>query len=254
MINNYFYEGQMRSYLLQFCNIFAGLQVRTGKGECDEEEFMTVPITVGSRDRVVAAIMAGNTQNKPFSVPCMAASISGIQLATSRKGVGVVDRRVFLPAGGVYPADLRTVVRVMPIPYMMTVDLSIYASNTNQMHQILEQIFMLFDPVLQIQTSDAAFDWTKITTVELTNINNEENYPPGGDRRVMQWSLNFSIPIYISAPVDVKDELVRKITITIGDLDGFLINEFDEDGNLVPFEPQYNYGSFDVTKRGPGSA
>lgn len=253
MINQYFYEGQLRAYLLQFCNIFTGLKVRTGKGECDEAEYISVPISIGSRDRVVAAIQAGNTQNKPFSVPCLAASMSGLSLAPTRKGVGTVDRRVFLPAGGIYPEDLRTVIRVMPIPYLMSVDLSIYASNTNQLHQILEQLLMLFDPVLQIQTSDAAFDWTKITTVELQGINNEENYPPGGDRRLLQWSLNFIIPIYISAPVDIKDEMVRKIIIHLGDMKGFQVNEYDEDGNLVPFQTQYDYGSFEVTTRGPVS-
>lgn len=251
MINNYFYEGQLRSYLLQFCNIFAGLQVMTGKGECNVNEFITVPISVGSKDRVVAAIAAGNTQNKPFSVPSMTAFITSISLSNTRKGVNTVDRRVYLPQGGVFPDDLKTVVRVMPIPYTMSAELSIYASNTQQLHQILEQILMIFDPVLQIQTSDAAFDWTKITTVELTGINNEENYPPGGDRRILQWTLNFDIPIYISSPIDIKDELVKKIVLRYGDLDNFHINEFDENGNQVPFRDGFDWGSTVIDTKVP---
>lgn len=243
MINSFYYEGQIRSYLLQFCHVFAGLKVTTGKGECNEAEFMTVPISIGSRDRVVAAIQAGNTQNKPFSIPAMAAYMSSIALAPNRKGVGVVDRRTYMPQGGSLPEDLRVMTRVMPIPYVMTVELALYASNTNQLHQILEQILVLFDPTLQIQTSDAAFDWTKLTSLELTGVNNEENYPPGGDRRIIMWSLNFDIPIYISAPVDIKDDVVRKIIITYGDLDNFIINEIDEDGNQVPFEPGFNWGT-----------
>lgn len=235
MITNYFYENQLRSYLLQFCQIFAGLSVQTGKGECDAPEFITVPISIGSRDRVVAALMAGNTQNRPFSLPSMAANMTGLTLAPNRKGVGTIDNRVFLPAGGVYPDDLKLVKRVMPIPYTMNLELAIYASNTNQLHQILEQLLMLFDPILQIQTSDAAFDWTKLTTVELVGINNEENYAPGSDRRILVWTLNFDIPIYISAPVDIKNEIVRKIIIQIGDLEGFTINEYDENGDLIPF-------------------
>ena len=249
MITNYFYEGQLRSYLLQFCNIFAGLRVATGKGECNEMEFITVPISVGSRDRVVAALQAGNTQNRPFSLPMMAATISSLNLSPTRKGIGVVDRRVFLPAGGVYPDDLRTAVRVMPIPYVMGVELSLYASNTHQLHQMLEQILVLFDPVLQIQTSDSAFDWSKITTVELTGINNEENYPPGGDRRVLVWSVNFEIPIYISAPIDIRDEMVRKIFIELGDLSGFNIGELNEDGELVPFDPGSSFGRVIIDSR-----
>jgi hypothetical protein len=243
MINNYYYEGQLRSYLLQFCNIFTGLQVKTGKGECAEPEYITVPISIGSRDRVVAAIQAGNTQNRPFAVPAMVANMTSLALSPNRKGVGIVDRRTFLPAGGVYPNDLRTVTRVMPIPYIMTTELSIYASNTQQMHQILEQLLMLFDPVLQIQTSDSALDWTKIASVELVGLNNEENYPPGGDRRMITWSLSFDMPIYISAPVDIKDDVVRKIVIKLGDLDKFQVNEFDENGNMVPFDGDALWGT-----------
>jgi hypothetical protein len=246
MIANYFYEGQLRSYLLQFCNIFTGLQVQTGKGECDVPEFITVPISIGSRDRVVAAIQAGNTQNRPFSVPAMVANMTSLALSPNRKGVGIVDRRTFLPAGGVYPNDLRTVTRVMPIPYIMTTELSIYASNTQQMHQILEQLLMLFDPVLQIQTSDSALDWTKIASVELVGLNNEENYPPGGDRRMITWSLSFDMPIYISAPVDIKDDVVKKIVIKLGDLDKFQVNEFDENGNMVPFDSSALWGTMVV--------
>lgn len=235
MIDFYHYEGQLKSYLVQFCNIFTGLKIQTGKGECDEPEFMSVPIAIGSRDRVVAALQAGNTQNKPFSLPMMAVNMSNLQLSQNRKGTGVVDARTYLPAGGVYPTDLRVIKRVMPIPYLMTVDLAICTSNTSQTHQILEQLLMLFDPTLQIQTSDAAFDWTKLATVELVGMSNEENYPAGSDRRIINWTLTFEIPIYISAPVDVRDDLVRKIFIQLGNLDEFTVREFNDDGELVPF-------------------
>jgi len=249
MIKHFFYEGQLRSYLLQFCQVFAGLKVQTGKGECNEPEFITVPITVGSKDRVVAAIQAGNTQNKPISITAMAASIQNLSLSQTRKGTSVIDKKVFLPEGGVFPNDLRTAVRIMPIAYTLTAELALYASNTQQMHQILEQLLVLFDPTLQIQTSDQAHDWTKITSIELTGINNEENYPPGGDRRILVWTLTFEMPIYLSIPMDVRDELVRKIIIQIGDLDGFVVGELDENGEVVPFAPGSDYGRVEVTSR-----
>ncbi len=246
MINWYYYDAQLRSYLIQFCNIFAGMRVKTGKGTCDAPEFITVPIAIGSRDRVVAAIQSGNTQNKPFSLPTMAAQMTGLARG-QRKGIGVVDRRTFLPEGGVFPADLKVAERVMPIPYIMSLELSVYASNTQQLHQIMEQIMTIFDPAIQIQKNDAAFDWTKISVVENTGINNEENYPPGGDRRSLIWSFNFDMPIYISAPMDIKEEIVRQIIIRLGNLQGFSVNEYDEDGNLVPFTAEALYGTITVT-------
>ncbi len=247
-ISHFYYDEQLRSYLKQFCAIFAGLTVQTGIGESGEAEHISVPTVVGSRDRVVAAIASGNTQNRVFPLPSMAAWVSGLELAPERrKGVGQERTKVFMPQGGVYPDDLRTTTRIMPIPYNMSVELSIYASNTNQLHQILEQILMLFDPILQIQTNDKTFDWTRLTYVELQGINNEENYPASQDRRTLVWSLNFLIPIWISPPMAVKDEVVRKIRLTLGDLDNFSLLEVDENGQPAPFETVY--GTIDVTER-----
>lgn len=239
MINYHYYSGQLRSYLKQFCYIFAGLRTSTGIGECGEAEFISVPIVIGSKDRVVAALNAGNTLNRPPSIPMMAVHLTGLDLPATRKGIGVIDKRVHLPAGGVYPDDLKTLVRVMPTSFIASIDLTIYASNTDQMHQILEQILPLFDPTLQIQLSDAAYDWTKLTSVELTNIMNDENYPSGTDKRIINWTLSFRVPIYISFPVDIKNEMVRSIVIQLGDLEGFNIDEVDENGNLAPFREIY---------------
>jgi hypothetical protein len=240
MIVEYWYSKQLRSYIRQFCGIFTGLSVVTGIGESGEPSVYQVPIVVGSRDRVVAALMSGNTQNKPFSIPMMSATLSGLDLAPERrKGVGVVDRKVYLPSGGVFPDDLRVNKRVMPIPYNANMELAFYASNTEQMHQMIEQILILFDPVLQLQTSEAPFDWTKITSVELTGINNEENYPIGTERRIIVWSFNFVVQIYLSAPMDIRDDIIREINIRLGNMNGMALNEVDADGELQPFQEVY---------------
>lgn len=138
MINNYFFEAQLRKYMLQFVSIFYGLQVQTGKGECGDEEFISVPVVVGNKDRVVAAIMAGNTDNKMFSIPIMAAHMTELALAPERRRApSFVDQKVTLPVGGVFPTDLTVVKRAMPVPYNATFELTLYASNTLQRDQIL---------------------------------------------------------------------------------------------------------------------
>jgi hypothetical protein len=250
MIQHFYYDSQLRQYLLSFVAIFHGLTVKTGIGECDVPEFISVPIVIGSKDRVVAAIMAGNTQNRLFSLPTMAAYLTGIAPADERRrAIGHVDQRVTMRTGGVFPEDLTVVKRVMPVPYNITLELSIYASNTEQMHQILEQILVLFNPDLQLQKSDGPFDWTRITNVTLNDINNEENYPAGTERRMIVWTLNFTMPIWLSIPIGVKDDLVRKIIIQLGDLSAMNINEVDEDGHLTPFGTPY--ARIEITDREP---
>jgi hypothetical protein len=248
MINHFQFSGQIRSYLLQFVSIFYGLQVQTGRGECDELEMISVPIVIGQKDRVVAALMAGNTQNRMFSLPTMSAHLASLAIAPERRKVqAFLDQRVTLPVGGVFPNDLTVVKRSMPIPYNATIELSIYTSNSLQRDQILEQILVLFNPDIQIQKSDGPFDWTKLTKVELTDISNEENYPASTDRRMIVWTLSFEVPIYLSIPMGVKDDLVRKIIIQIGDLAKMVINEVDEDGQITPFGTPLARVTFDST-------
>lgn len=236
MITNYFYDGQLKSYILQFIAIFQGLQVKTGRGECNEEQFISVPCVVGNKDRVVAALFAGNTQNRMFSLPTMSVYLSSINIAPERRKVqAYVDQRVTLPVGGIFPNDLTVVKRAMPVPYNTTIELSVWASNTQQMHQIMEQILVLFNPDIQIQKSDGPFDWTKLTKVELTDISNEENYPSSTTARAIVWTLTFEMPIYLSVPMGVKDDLVRRVIIQIGSLDTMVVSEVDANGELTPF-------------------
>lgn len=236
MINYYFDNQQLRKYILQFCAIFAGLKVQTGKDGCGETEFLEVPCVIGNKDRVVAAILAGHTQNLPYSIPVLSVHMRGLSVDDSRrKAYGYVDHRVAMKTGGAFPDDLFVVQRAMPIPYLMQVELTINASNTNQLHQMLEQILVLFNPDLQIQTSDGEFDWTKITSVKLTEITNEENYPSGQDRRIIQWTLGFEMPIFLTIPMGIRDEVVKKVVIQIGDMSTMRVNEVDENGNVLPF-------------------
>jgi hypothetical protein len=248
MINYYFYNNQLRAYILQFVSIFRGLQVRTGKGECDEQQFITVPCVIGAKDRVVAALFAGNTQNRMFSLPTMSAHLQSIQPAPERRKVqAFIDQRVTLPVGGVFPDDLTVVKRAMPVPYNITMELSIYTSNTDQMFQILEQVLVLFNPAIQIQKTDGPFDWTRLTMVELTDISNEENYPAGTDRRIVMWTLTFTMPIFLSIPLGIKDDLVRKIVIQIGEFGNIKINEVDENGEITPFGEPLTQVTLDTT-------
>lgn len=234
MIYHYFYQQQLRSYIRQFMSIFSGLQVQTGRSDC-EPEMISVPCIMGFRDRVVSAIMSGNTQNRMMSLPVMSAYMVNLEMAPERrKAPALIDQRVMMNVGGVFPDDLTTLKRAMPVPYNMEVELSIMASNVDQLHQILEQILVLFNPDIQIQRTDSPYDWTMITSVELTNISNEENYPIADKGRTIIWTLTFKMPIFISVPIGVKDDLVRKITIDIANGTTRTM-EVDADGNIVPF-------------------
>lgn len=241
MLHSYYYNQQLKKATIVFANIFANLRVRTGKNACGEIDELVVPIRYGSSDRVAAAIAARNTQNALHSLPIMSCYMTGIELAPERKhGHGTFDRKSYMPQGGSFPDDVKYVKRTMPTPYNLTYELSIYASNTDQAYQIIEQILIIFDYEIQVQFNDSPFDWAKITRVSLESIGNEENYPAGTDRRILVWNLSFTFETWISPPAEVKEGLIKTITLNFANMDGedaTEILEVNDDGELEPFDP-----------------
>ena len=55
----------------------------------------------------------------------------------------------------------------MPTPYTLSMKADIWTSNTDQKLQLLEQILVLFNPALEIQTTDNYIDWTSLSVVYL---------------------------------------------------------------------------------------
>lgn len=225
----YYYDSQLRSYMVQFMAVFAGLKVAVGENDFEKQSnLIDVPIRYGSSDRVVNAIKSDNTQNMPIRLPTMAAYMTGIQMAPdARKGVGVVERRSYLERGMAFPSDIKVIEREQPIPYRAVFDLSIMTSNTYQHYQILEQILTLFNPIIQIQTSDDMLDWKRLTTVELENIGLEENYPAGTDTRIIQTTLSFVVPIYLAPPTVINRNYIAGIRMRLAAI------EANEDVNNV---------------------
>jgi len=237
MINHYYYGRILKHHVMMFANIFVGLKVSSGKDACGEDELIDVPISYASKDRVTSSIGAGFTQNKLFTLPAMAIYLRGIDLAPDRlKGLYRHEKIKFLPSGAVFPDDVRVVKRYMPVPYDLDMELSIYASNTDQAYQMIEQILILFNYDIQLQRNDSPFDWTKIYRAELTSINNEEQVPLGTDaKRMIMWTLNFKVGAYMTLPLEIRDEIIREIHLRTGNLNQIQLNEYDENGNPQPF-------------------
>jgi hypothetical protein len=231
--------------------IFAGMQVRVGWNEDTEPRLVPVPIANASKDRVVAAIKGENTRNKPLRLPMFSAQVMNLtQDPDRRKGVAGSRRQTRMPSGGLFPDDIDVVQQRMPVPYTMEVELGIWASNQDQHYQIIEQIAMIFDPDLVIQSTDDLFDWTRLTRVELQNMRFEENVPIGTDRRIIQTTLLFNIPIWISVPSDVHKRYIKDIYVRVGAVSQSaqtsfdMVAELDEQG--VEYEQIFTLDDIDL--------
>ena len=211
---DYFYDAQVRRYVTQFMRIFIGFKYKTG-GDVPEERH--VPVLYGDMTRQVASMIKDNSENKLSTVPRIACYISGLELDNSRisdysfvSKLSVRERQYTTNQagereyGGVQGGGY-TVERLMPTPFKLSMKAEIWTSNTDQKLQLLEQILVLFNPSLEIQTTDNYVDWTSISVVDLSSINfSSRTIPQGPESDIDICTLDFQTPIWISPPAKVK--------------------------------------------------
>lgn len=205
----WFYDGQIRRYVTQLMRLVSNFPVKDSKGK-----ETVIPVTYGDLTRQVANIIRDNSENKLPSAPRMAVYITGLELDRDRLTDSSYTRSVNVRERG-YDGDAKeylntqgpnyTVERLIPTPYIMKANVDIWTTNTDQKLQVLEQLLVLFNPSLEIQTTDNFVDWTSITVVNLENVQfSNRSVPVGVDSEIDIATLTFSIPIYISPPSKVK--------------------------------------------------
>jgi hypothetical protein len=115
--------------------------------------------------------------------------------------------------------DAFTVERMMPVPYRLTVKLDIWTSNTEQKLQLVEQIATLFNPSLEIQSTDNYIDWTSLSIITLTDVSwDSRSVPVGGEDPISIATMTFEIPIWISPPAKLKKlGVVQKVISQVWD-------------------------------------
>jgi|TARA_X000001036_G_scaffold69717_1_gene61030 hypothetical protein len=235
----HFYDGQIRRYTTQMMRILSNFPVIDGDGQTKE-----VPVMYGDLTRQVANIIRENSENKLPSAPRISVYITGLELDKDRltdatytrktnireRAYDEVNKEYINQEGKAY-----TVERLIPTPYLMRCNADIWASNTDQKLQLLEQILVLFNPSLEMQTTDNFIDWTSITVVHLENVQwSSRSTPVGVDSEIDIATLTFSVPIYISPPTKVRK---------MGVITNIITSMFDEENGTIEdgvSQPQLN--------------
>jgi hypothetical protein len=208
-MTTFFYDGQIRRYLLQIIRLMSNFAVRYNDGT-----LVRVPVMYGDADRQVANIINQNSENAVQSAPRIAVYMSDLELDINRMSdssyVGKlhIRERSYNEETGEYEnhqGNNYTVERLMPTPYKLTVKVDIWSSSNDQKLQILEQILMLFNPSLELQTTDNYVDWTSLTVLNLNQVSiSSRTVPVGTATDIDIASLTLDTPIWISPPAKIK--------------------------------------------------
>lgn len=248
------YDGQIRKFVLQFIRMLSNFQVEFGKDSNGNVTLQTIPVYYGDPSRQAAMILKNNSENTMNAVPAMSVYISGLQYDRDRllnptyEGVVRVRQQIFDPVTQNYNGNqdgMYSVDRLMPAPYKLTLRADIWTSNTEQKHQIIEQLLPLFNPSMEIQSSDNFVDWSGLSVVFITEVTYSSRTVPAttDENQIDISSLTFEIPMWLSLPAKVKKAgVVTQIIANIYSPEGSL-NE-DVVATLEGLMSQQRYTAF----------
>lgn len=206
----FFYDGQIKRYLTQFMRLMSNFCYQDNAGN-----IVQVPVRYGDVNRQVATIVNKNSENIIQSAPFIACYIKDLKFDRARiqdpTYVGKINirERAWDEDGNEYlnvQGANFTVERIMPTPYLITFNADIWTTNMEQKLQLWEQITVLFNPSLELQTTDNYIDWTSLSVLELTDnsVFESRTVPQGLNNDLSIATLQFTSPAWISPPAKVK--------------------------------------------------
>jgi len=222
----FFYDNQIRRFLLQFAKIFSNWYVTKGKDPNGNDILVRVPIMYGDQSRMASTIIANNSASNLPSAPLITYYISGLEYDQRRTQEPTFIDRINVRQRA-YNQDTQTyettqgqaftVERLMPVPYTLRITVDFWTTNYNQKLELIEQLGTLFNPSLEIQSTDNFVDWTSLTVVYQDGLTfSSRSIPVGTGNPIDVLSWKFYMPIWISTSTKLKKMgVINKIIASI---------------------------------------
>lgn len=218
--------------MLQFARIFSNFQIEYGKDPSLNPTLIRVPVRYGDATRNAQTIIQENSANSMPSTPLITFYITALEYDRPRMQEPYhvnkmqVRQRYYDPETQNYETtqgNAFTIERLMPVPYKLSINCDFWTSNTNQKFQLFEQVATLFNPALEIQSTDNFIDWTSLSVVELVGVTwSSRTIPIGTDNPIDVMTMKFELPIWISSPAKLKK---------LGVVERIIFSVFDEQGD-----------------------
>ena len=239
---DFFYDNQVRRFLIQFAKIFSNWQVTKGKDPAGNEILIRVPVMYGDSSRQASTIIANNSASNLPSAPLITYYISALEYDQRRtQDPTFIDKiqvrqRSYNNETQSYETvqgQAFTVERLMPVPYTLRINVDFWTTNYNQKLQLIEQLGTLFNPALEIQSTDNFIDWTSLSVVYQDGLTfSSRSIPVGTGNPIDVMSWKFYMPIWISTASKLKKMgVIEKIIASI--FKGNALTDIQDDDLLL---------------------
>lgn len=222
----YFYDNQIRRFLIQFAKIFSNWYVTKGKDPNGNDILVRVPIMYGDASRQASTIIANNSASNLPSAPMITYYISGLEYNQRwTQDPTFVDKvnvrqRAYNQETQSYETvqgQAFTVERLMPVPYTLRITVDFWTTNYQQKLEIIEQLGTLFNPALELQSTDNFVDWTSLSAVFQDGITfTSRSIPQGTGNPIDVMSWKFYMPIWLTTASKLKKMgVIHKVIASI---------------------------------------
>ena len=210
MFGNHFYHETIKRSVSVFGTLFNNINIKRDNGT-----IIKVPLAYGQRQKFIARLQqqAGlgldGVPRTAVSLPRMAFELTSIDYDPTRK----LNKKVhFKKEKSTDPTVMMK--QFSPAPYNLGFDLHALVKNTDDGLQIIEQIMPFFTPdyTVTINTVPSIGDKRDVPII-LTGVTQNDEYE--GDfetRRVLSYTLNFTMKNYLFGPVE-EPEIIRKVNV-----------------------------------------
>ena len=238
----FFYDNQIRRFLIQFAKVFSNWQVTRGKDPAGNDIMVRVPVMYGDSSRQAANIISNNTASNLPSAPMISYYISGLEYDQKRTQDPTYTDRISVRQRA-YNSDTQTyettqgqaftVERLMPVPYTLKITVDFWTTNYNQKLELVEQLGTLFNPALEIQSTDNFIDWTSLSVVYQESLNwSSRTIPQGSGNPIDVLTWKFYMPIWLSTAAKLKKYgVIEKIIASI--FKGTALTDIQDDDLLL---------------------
>ena len=238
----FFYDNQVRRFLIQFAKIFSNWYVTKGKDPNGNDILVRVPVMYGDSSRQASTIIANNSASNLPSAPLITFYITGLEYDQRRTQDPTYVDKIQVRQRS-YNSDTQsyesvqgqafTVERLMPVPYTLRVNVDFWTTNYNQKLELIEQLGTLFNPAMEIQSTDNFIDWTSLSVVFQDGLTfSSRSIPQGTGNPIDVMTWKFYMPIWISNAAKLKKMgVIEKIIASI--FKGTALTDIQDDDLLL---------------------
>ena len=208
----YFYNEIFRSVIIGFGSMFNGIEIQH-KNESDNTiSTLRVPLAYGPTQKFLARIEQQANLNKStqMSLPRMSFEFTDLQYDPTRKSTQTQQFVVKNSSGSEIKKGY------VPVPYNMTIQLSIMTKLNDDMLQIIEQILPYFQPSYNLPINFLGdFKEKRDIPIQLDGITMEDDYEGNYEtRRALVYTLTFTAKTFLFGPLsDVSGDIIKKVTV-----------------------------------------